>query len=230
MSGSSEFGASFLFESVSNWTGLVTKMAEAHFPKSKTPPQRRATALFVYGIWTVMLLAGLAFVVKFGSNVPSWDEWDMVPTMTGEQPVTASWLWSQHNEHRVPVPRLAMLGLFWLFGNDFRMSMYWNVLSAAALALGMIVVAKRLRGWLSLTDAFFPLLLLHWGHAVNFIWGWQIEFFLSTFFAGVALLLIVGCRPAVGTGLALAVCLGLLVGCGAHGLALVPAVASWLLV
>src|SRR5262249_12135622 len=101
MSGSSEFGASFLFESVSNWTGLVTTMAEVQFHKRKTWLQCRGTALFVYGIWTVMRLAGLAFVVKFGSNVPSWDEWDMVSTMTGEQPVTASWLWSQHNEHRV---------------------------------------------------------------------------------------------------------------------------------
>src|SRR5215470_13424327 len=65
-------------------------------------------SLFVWTIWVLMLGASLAFIWKYGSNVPSWDGWDMVPTLTGEQPITVSWLWSQHNEHRVPLPRLML--------------------------------------------------------------------------------------------------------------------------
>ena len=56
--------------------------------------------------WVAMLASALLYVHAFGSNVPSWDDWDMVPTLTHVQPVTAEWLWSQHNEHRVPLPRL----------------------------------------------------------------------------------------------------------------------------
>ena len=67
-----------------------------------------------------MFVALLALVARFGSNVPSWDEWDLVPALTGNQPVSAEWLWSQHNEHRVPLPRLVLLGLDAVGRPDFR--------------------------------------------------------------------------------------------------------------
>ena len=40
-------------------------------------------------------------------------------------------------------------------------------------------------------DAFFPLALLHLGHHANLLWGWQVQFVLSTVLAGGLLLLIV---------------------------------------
>ncbi len=187
-------------------------------------------ALFVWGIWTVMLVAALSFIWNYGSNVPSWDDWDMVPMMTGYQPVTASWLWSQHNEHRVPVPRIISLALYRLIAPDFRVGMYFNVLIMGALAFAMIVVAKRLRGRMNYSDAFFPLLLLNWGQGLNFIWSWQIEFFSSTVLAGVVLLIIAqsDIQLETGTAVATGICLFLLAMCGAHGVALVPALALWL--
>ena len=78
---------------------------------------------------------GAALVARFGSNVPSWDEWDMVPTLTGEQPVSAEWLWSQHNEHRVPLPRLVLLAVNLLGGPDFRIA---QVLNGAGLCLVLL--------------------------------------------------------------------------------------------
>src|SRR5689334_13338668 len=150
---------------------------------------REHSVLFVWSLWLLMLLAALGFVWRYGSNVPYLDDWDIVPTMTRHQPVTASWLWSQHNEHRVPVPRIIDLALFWGVGRDFRVGMYFNVLLVGALAFGMIITAKRLRGRTSYSDAFLPLLLLNWGQGLNFIWSWQTEFFLSTVLAGIVLLI-----------------------------------------
>ena len=71
--------------------------------------RRLMPLLSVLGVWLALLVAALTFVDRYGSNVPSWDGWDMVPTLTGHQPITAEWLWSQHNEHRVPLPGLS----FW---------------------------------------------------------------------------------------------------------------------
>lgn len=187
-------------------------------------------SLFVWATWALMLVAALAFVGTYGSNVPSWDGWDMVPTMTGEQPITATWLWSQHNEHRVPVPRLILLGLCRLTGCDFRAGMYFGVLVLGALAFAMILVAKRLRGEMSYSDAFFPLVLLNWGHAANFLWGWQVQFLVSTALAGVVLLIIAqtGDRFNLGAAVIAGICLVLLPMSGANGVALVPALALWL--
>ena len=49
---------------------------------------------FVLIVWLAMLTAALTLVSIYGSNVPSWDDWDMVPTVTGHQPVTLEWLWA----------------------------------------------------------------------------------------------------------------------------------------
>jgi len=181
-------------------------------------------------LWLFMTVAGLGLVARYGSNVPSWDEWDIVPTMTGVQPITLEWLWSQHNEHRIPVPRLVMLALFRIFGDDFRIGMYLNVLLMAALALGLIYVARRIRGRTALVDIYFPLILLNFSHSVNFLWGWQVEFAVSTALAGGVLLIIAasGRRPTMAALVGVWLLLLLLVGCGAHGVALVPAIACWL--
>ena len=87
-------------------------------------------------VWLVMLNGHAALTARYGRNVPIWDDWDLVPTATGHQPVTAQWLWSQHNEHRVPIPRLLLLAMLRLSGIDFRAGMYFNVAGTAALALG----------------------------------------------------------------------------------------------
>src|SRR5919106_877285 len=185
---------------------------------------------FVWALWSAMSVAALFFVARYASNVPSWDDWDMVPTLTGNQPVTWDWLWSQHNEHRVPIPRLIFLGLNGLFSVDMRVTMYFDVVLAAALSAAMILTAARLRGRASAADAFFPLVFLHWGQAPNLLWGWQLQFFASVALACVALLAIVraGANLSVQkAGIITGICALLLPLCGANGLGMVPALAIW---
>src|SRR5262252_1502700 len=71
---------------------------------------------FVWSVWGLMLAAALGFVVRFGSNVPYWDEWSMVPALTGEEHIDAHWFWQDRNGHRVPIPRLFLLALYKLTG------------------------------------------------------------------------------------------------------------------
>jgi hypothetical protein len=177
-----------------------------------------------------MLAAAILLVARYASNVPSWDDWDMVPTLTRNQPITWNWLWSQHNEHRVPLPRLIFLGLNWLTLIDMRVTMYFDVLVMATLAAAMMVVAARLRGRPSVTDAFFPLVLLNWGQAANLLWGWQLQFFASVALACVALLAIVRAGatvPVRRAAVTVGICALLLPLCGANGLGMVPALAAW---
>jgi hypothetical protein len=188
------------------------------------------SAVIAWGTWAAMLLAALLFVSHFGSNVPSWDDWDMIPVLTHHQPVTWNWLWSQHNEHRVPLPRLVFLGLDRLLGVDMRVTMYFDVLLMAAVAAAMITNATRLRGRVSAADAFFPMTLLSLGQAANWLWGWQLQFFASVAIACVALLAIVRAGATLSptrAGLVVGLCTVLLPLCGANGLALVPALAVW---
>lgn len=177
-----------------------------------------------------MLATVVLFVARYASNVPSWDDWDMVPVLTRHQPVTWEWLWSQHNEHRVPLPRLLFLGLNRLTVTDMRVTMFFDVLLMAALAAAMMVVATRLRARSSATDAFFPLALLNCGQAANLLWGWQLQFFASVALVCVALLAVVrgGATIPVRRAAAIVGVSALLLPlCGANGLGMVPALAAW---
>lgn len=188
------------------------------------------SGLFVWGTWLVLLAAALWLVATCGRNVPFADDWEILPALTGDQPVTLQWLWSQHNEHRIPLPRLVVLGLLGVSGNDFRAGMYFNVMLLAGLAAATIVVAKQLRGVTTWSDAFFPLLFLNWGHCENLLWCWQVEFLSSTLLAGIVLLLIASSREGMTLGriLGITCCLILLPLTGANGFVLTPPLLLWL--
>jgi hypothetical protein len=150
--------------------------------------------------------------------------------MTGHEPDLPRWLWSQNSEHRLPLPRLVNLTLL-RATHDFRSTMLFDTLALGAVAAGMILVARTLRGGrTSVADAFFPLLLLHLGNWDNLVWAWQIQFVLPTVLACLLLLVIVARqgqptrREALAAGLAL---IGLPLS-GANGLVFTPTLAAWL--
>lgn len=184
--------------------------------------------MIVWATWALTLASLLAFVIVDGRNVPFEEDWLMVAPMTGHQPHLATWLWSQNSEHRLPLPRLVNLGLLRATG-DFRATMLFDTLILGAVAAGMILAARRLRGGRTrLEDAFFPLLLLQLGNWDNLVWAWQIQYVLPTVLTCVILLVIVA-RPVPSVPWTVAGALAL-VGLplsGANGLVVTPPLAAW---
>jgi hypothetical protein len=185
----------------------------------------------VLALWAAMLSVVLCCIAVYGRNLPLAEDWDMVPALTGQEPNLCEWLWAQNNEHRLPLQKAVYLGLLKAGGGDFRIGMIANTLMLGGLSLAMILTARRLRGGRTLlADAFFPLALLHLGHWENMVWGWEIQFVISTVLVCVWLLIIVRERwplppkIAVTAGLTLV----LLPLSGANGLLFTPFVALWL--
>lgn len=52
----------------------------------------------------------LDYVARFARNIPLSEDWLMVPALAGREPDFWGWVWSQNNEHRLPVPRLVYPG------------------------------------------------------------------------------------------------------------------------
>jgi hypothetical protein len=183
----------------------------------------------VWTVWAAMLLVALVAIAKDGPTIPRAEDWLLVPALTGHEPSLAAWLWEQNSEHRIPVPQLAYLGVLRLGGGDFRSGMVFNTISLGLLAGALILAARSLRGSAAWADIVFPLALLHLGHWHNLIWGWQIQFVLSTLFGSALLLVMVtrGTQLGPGTAALAAACLVLLPLSGANGLALAPALAAW---
>jgi hypothetical protein len=183
--------------------------------------------LFVLGAWAAMTLIAAGFIGKFGSPIPFVDDWTHFGQMASDDGMTARWLWSQHNEHRYPLSSIMMWETWTWSGGDLRPAMLCGMLPLAAAAWWATRTARRLRGRAEFADAFFPLALLHLGHAENFLW------FVQSFFVWAsALAIVVICALAdlgwtrrmaaiVGVG----ACLLLLPLQGAMGAAYLPAFA-----
>jgi hypothetical protein len=193
-------------------------------------PEPGATA-FVWGIWGLSTLAAVTFVAHFGSNVPVWDDYSIVPQLAGHLPVTPAWLWEQCNEHRIVLPKLILLSADHLGHNDVRAGMFLSVAALSGLAASLIALAAHLPGRQRTADALFPLLLLSLGQAANLIWSHQFLHSLSIAL-GTAYLIPMVARsawPGYSTLLAAGIGMALLPLCGGTGLMYVPGLEFWML-
>lgn len=146
----------------------------------------------------VLLVLGVAaarfeLIRVYGSGVPFWDEWREAgslfkPFLQG----TLSWrdLIAAHNEHRIALPRLLALGLFWLNGRwDPILECCLNAI-LASLGAGWLVwlvyryVARALLDVALLLALALFALPLSW---YNVLWGFQSAFYLQVLLSLVTL-------------------------------------------
>lgn len=208
-------------------------MTHATYRHSNRSAIALAEPAFVFVVWLATFLAVVFLIDAFGSCfVPVGDDiHDLIPGITKPFREATPWFWSQHNEHRLPLPKLILWVV--LRATDFNLSvvMYMNAVAQALVSLLMVLTARHVRGCIRWTDAFFPIVAMCWGQASNFLIAWQTQFFLSTSLAAVILSLLSWRRepPNPTIAVLLSACLLLLPLCGANGLVLVPPVALWML-
>jgi hypothetical protein len=186
--------------------------------------------IIVFLVWACLWLALFAFVALYGSNLPLPDEWAIVPYLVGEQPVTLHWLWEPSSSHRTPLPRLLLVGLARISRCDFRAGMLVSTALLGVICLVMIETARRLRGRVSITDVFIPLLMLHFGHRENVLEGSDIQNVILTALATLSLSTIALARDRLTTAqtLVFGLCLLLMPLNGASGAIMAPLLAAWL--
>jgi len=101
----------------------------------------------VYSAICVLMLLHLGIVLSTSVNVPYWDDYDVFLRFLTEWRDSSSFserlslLTKQHNEHRLPAPRLTVLAFSSLFGAiDFAKLI---VLSHCALLCSLVILAKE---------------------------------------------------------------------------------------
>ncbi|WP_165247542.1 hypothetical protein [Paludisphaera soli] len=209
----------------------MTEPDDAAASSAQRNRDQPGASAFAWGVWALSLVIALAYVGRYGADVPRYDDYAVVPQLCGKAPVTLGWLWSQHSEHRIPLARLVLLGVFGGTGADPRpvMGLIVGLLAAAAAAL--LVAAGRAPGGRTYADAFLPLTMLGLGHHPNLLWAIQITYVapVALLCAMTALLVGRGQRPSIGRAAGVGACLALLPLCNAGGLLLIPAPTFWLL-
>ena len=195
------------------------------------PTNRLNVVALIVALGTIAcFLATFLFVHCHASWIPYGDEYDIVPIVTGHEPLSIQWLWAPHNEHRIPLPRLVRWCLITIFGGDFRSCVYALPVVAGIGAVGAVVAMARIRGYSSLADIFFPLIMLHWGQVENLIWGFDVAIVLPVFLSIGVLFLGVWRSGIPDARVGFAASLGLLAVllCGGGGLLMAVPMSLWL--
>jgi hypothetical protein len=196
-------------------------------------PSDRAARIFVWSVWSIMMIVAMVSLLLYTKNFPRDEDWFLVPALTGNESNLAGWVWAQqeNSEHRVPFPRIILLIVLFITQGNFKAGGVLNIMILGALALAMIITARKLRNRTTFPDAFFPIAFLHLGHSENLFWGWQLTQVLPTTLACCILLIIVIGHPVINPIAAVlaGVSLILLPLNGGNGLLYVPLLALWLL-
>jgi hypothetical protein len=148
-----------------------------------------AAVIAAYVVWSTVRL-----VIASILPVPYWDQWDEL-IFTGRR-MFSSWLFAQHNEHRLVLPRLIFYIDYWLFAEDNRFNFICDaVLPFFIWVSALVVLWQPLARWREriFVAAALAALLFSAMQWENFIWGFQVQWFLVELGA-------VGAFAILGTG------------------------------
>jgi hypothetical protein len=190
--------------------------------------RKLAAPALVWAVWGAMTAATILFIREYARNIPYMDDFALVPLMTGNDPVSLQWIWSQHNEHRPAISRLILVGLHRFIATDFRVGMYFNAGLLSAAAAAMILLVRRVRGSFSVTDVVLPLSILNLGQAETLLISFAMNLVLTAWIS--CELIATATISRLGWPLALRFGLFLLIlpFCGGSGLVMLPPLAMWL--
>jgi len=145
----------------------------------------------------LLLFSSLWFSYRHASPLPYGDEYELTQVLVGRQPMSLSYLLSRHNEHRLPLSRLALHALLPVVGYDFRFAAMAVPLCLAASALALAAALARRRGTWLWTDNLPALLLLSFGNAETLTWGFNLHF---GFHVALTLAALACLTPVLATG------------------------------
>lgn len=203
---------------------------EIQTPSSTESIDDAAERLFVGLVLVAMTVALGYFVVTYGRNVPYYEDYELVPVLTGRRPFSISWLFEfTFVEHRTPIAKLLLYPLWLASGGDFRSSIFVDAAVLSGLAYACVRAARAVRGRAAFADALIPVVLLNWGHAENLLFFVQLFFLVPVVLTTTVLLLVATGRweRSPRATAALGLCILLMPLNGGVGMTLAPPLVVW---
>jgi hypothetical protein len=143
----------------------------------------------------VAFLCAVSLTVRTYMPCPFWDQWAEINSIAnGAHWSSWSWLWSQHNEHRLVLTRLLLLLDLHAFGGK-NVSLFIEIYLCQIFAWGAVCYAlERFTGFdrslKSTLEGLFGFCLFHLNQAENLTWAFQVSFVLPFALATATLLTI----------------------------------------
>ncbi len=164
-------GTSIRFERSAHLTDRV---------KAEERSQRWLKCL-VLGVWLLATFVAFQFSIRSTRVLPYWDECELVDFVAGVRPVTLDWMWDQHNEHRIPLVKLIMVGIARATGMNGTLTICISTALIAASAGLMLLFVHGLRGRFSAWDCAIPVAFLNPAHGQTYSEPFQLTWTLPVF-------------------------------------------------
>jgi hypothetical protein len=132
------------------------------------------------------LVLPIFLVHPFLISYPYTDDWILIRPI--DSPLDyVTWLFTQHNDHFIPIQKLIQSALIKLSGYDFRILIILNYIVAVIVCSIWFFIFAVVRKFATLGDFIIPAVLLNQGFS-TFRWGFAFQFLSTTFFLSGALL------------------------------------------
>jgi hypothetical protein len=157
------------------------KQTRAKQTKKSTPPWRKV-AIGALLLSPFLLL--VALVAYYAVNVPFWDQWELVTLIQKFHHGTLGFsdFFAQHNEHRLLFPRLFMFLFAWATHWNTYVEVSFSLVLVAVSAFFLYQILKRTFTNTALrlgAAAAVSLVLFSPMQWENWLWGWQIQWYLN---------------------------------------------------
>lgn len=152
---------------------------------AQTGRARLNALLFMVALLPMVVIA--AVINRYGVNVPFADEWSNLILLEKWEAHQISFadLYQEHNGHRIFFPRLFYLVLGWLTHGNMRAEMFFSLFLCLLTSAGFYLLLRRtVPGSTTrhlLLWALINLFLFSPIQAENWLWGFQLQIFLSNF-------------------------------------------------
>ncbi len=147
----------------------------------------------IWGTLVAMLAAWLVIIHRYAARWPFWDELSYLSRTVGAEPITWELLWTDHNGHRILIPKLVYFGFMKASGYQSIGIMYFSVI-LLTFGIGCVLMSvRRTRGRMIWIDASLILAALAFSQYENLLWAFQLPFTMA------ATLVLLAIAAAVGT-------------------------------
>ncbi|KPQ33285.1 MAG: Poxvirus protein I5 [Phormidium sp. OSCR] len=140
-------------------------------------------------LYLLPVLATLAFIHRFGVNVPFMDSFSLVGLFhkIALDTATLGDFWVPHNEHRMLVPRIFIAALAFATNWNVKVQQYFSVLLSILSAIALYWISRQqalknqnTHNWQHFADIITVILLFSLIQYENWLWGFQLAWFWKT--------------------------------------------------
>ncbi|MBD2480930.1 hypothetical protein [Planktothrix sp. FACHB-1365] len=135
-------------------------------------------------LYLIPILGIIGFIIKFGVNVPFYDQW-VVPALfkkTATGTLQFKDLFELHNNHRILFPRLIFIILGFISSWNIKLELFFSlglaILTFILLYKLSVNTSKNHNSFFYFTNLLTALIFFSLAQSENWLWGFQIALFL----------------------------------------------------